>query len=166
MFSQNDAETGGGAVKAGVGMNPSYVLEGVVYKTGSQTFWMNAPITLPLRQPAVVGPHAGRERDPELPARRRGGLGLHLLQPPRLVPGQPEARRVGEVFGSAGQAVVSPDYRAGIRWEPDVRTNIALTYAGKFDGDQGAGIEFGMVLSARHSSASAPAGEVTGRSPP
>ena len=47
MFWQNDAETGGGAVKAGVGMNPSYILEGVAYKTGSQTFWTNAPITLP-----------------------------------------------------------------------------------------------------------------------
>jgi hypothetical protein len=147
MFWQNDAETGGGAVKAGVGMNPSYILESVVYKTGSQTFWTNAPITLPFfdnRLSWEIMPGASAT----LNYPRDGRVAWAFTYSSRLAwyPFSPELSLVGEVFGSAGQAVVSPDYRVGIRWEPDVHTNIALTYAGKFDGDQGSGIELGIML--------------------
>jgi hypothetical protein len=69
-------------------------------------------------------------------------LGLHLC----LALGFPKLSLVGEVFGAAGQATVAPDYRAGLRWEPDVYTNIALTYAGKFDGGEGMGLEIGIML--------------------
>lgn len=61
-------------------------------------------------------------------------------------PFSPKLALVGEAFGAAGQATVSPDYKAGLRWEPDVRTNIALTYGGKFDGGQGSGVEIGLML--------------------
>jgi hypothetical protein len=61
-------------------------------------------------------------------------------------PVSPKLALVGEVFGAAGEATVSPDFRAGIRWEPDVYTNIAITYGRKFDGGEGSGIEAGIML--------------------
>ncbi len=147
MFWQNDAETGGGAIKAGVGMNPSYILEGVVYKTGAQTFWTNAPITLPFfdnRLSIDLMPGASAT----LSYPRDGEIAWAFTYSSRVAwyPFSPKLALVGEVFGSEGQAVVSPTYRAGLRWEPDARTNIALTYAGRFDGAQGTGIEFGIML--------------------
>ncbi len=147
MFWQNTAETGGGAVKAGIGMNPSYVLEGVAYQTGSQTFWMNAPITLPFfdnRLSWDLMPGASAT----LNYPRDGQVAWAFTYSTRLAwnPFSHKLALVGEVFGSAGQAVVAPDYRIGLRWEPDVRTNIALTYMGRFDGDQGTGIELGVML--------------------
>ena len=147
MFWQNDAKTGGGAIKAGIGMNPSYVLEGVAYKTGSHTFWTNAPITLPffdnqLSWDIMPGGSA------TLSYPRDGDVAWAVTYSSRLAwyPFSPKLSLVGEVFGSAGQAVVSPDYRGGLRWEPDEHTNIALTYDGKFDGGQGTGVEIGIML--------------------
>jgi hypothetical protein len=147
MFWQNDAQTGGGAVKAGVGMNPSYTLEGVAYKTGSQTFWTNAPITLPFfdnRLSWDLMPGASAT----LSYPRDGQVAWAFTYSSRLAwyPFSPELALVGEVFGAAGQAVVSPTYRAGIRWEPDVHTNIALTYTRRFDGELGPGVEIGIML--------------------
>jgi predicted outer membrane repeat protein len=147
MFWQNEAKTGGGAIKAGVGMKPSYTLEGVAYRTGSQTFWTNAPITLPFFSDRLswdLMPGASAT----LNYPRDGEVAWAFTYSSRLAwyPFSPKLALVGEIFGAAGQAVVTPDYRAGIRWEPDVHTNIALTYAGKFDGDQGSGLEIGIML--------------------
>jgi hypothetical protein len=147
MFWQNAAETGGGAIKAGVGMNPSYKLESVVYKTGSETFWTNAPITLPFfdnRLSWDIMPGGSVT----LSYPRDGEEAFAFTYSTRLAwyPFSPKLALVGEAFGSVGQAVLAPDYRAGLRWEPDVYTNIALTYGGKFDGEQGAGVELGVML--------------------
>jgi hypothetical protein len=147
MFWQNDAKTGGGAVKAGVGINPSYSLEGVTYKEGAETFWMNVPITLPFfdnRLSWDLMPGASAT----LSYPRDGDVAWAFTYSSRLAwyPVSPKLALVGEVFGAAGQATVSPDFRAGIRWEPDVYTNIAITYGRKFDGGEGAGFEAGIML--------------------
>jgi hypothetical protein len=147
MFYENDAQTGGGAIKAGVGMKPSYTLEGVAYKDGSQTFWMNAPVTLPFfdnRLSWDIMPGASVT----LNYPRDGHAAWAFTYSTRLAwyPATPELALVGEVYGSAGEAVLSPDFRFGFRWEPDVYTNIAITYGGKFNGEPGAGFEIGLML--------------------
>jgi hypothetical protein len=147
MFWQNDAKTGGGAVKAGIGMKPSYTLESVTYQAGSHTFWTNAPITLPFfdnRLSWDLMPGASAT----LSYPRDGDVAWAFTYSSRLAwyPFSPKLALVGEVYGAAGGATVSPDYRAGLRWEPDVYTNIALTYGGKFDGGQGTGVEIGIML--------------------
>jgi hypothetical protein len=128
-------------------MRPSYVLEGVAYRAGSQTFWMNAPITLPFfasRLSWDIMPGASAT----LSYPHDGEVAWAFAYSTRLAwyPFSPKLAVVGEAFGSAGQAFVSPDYKAGIRWEPDVYTNIALTFGGRFDGDRGAGAEIGLML--------------------
>lgn len=147
MFWQNDAKTGGGAIKAGIGMKPSYTLESVTYQAGSHTFWTNAPITLPFfdnRLSWDLMPGASAT----LSYPRDGDVAWAFTYSSRLAwyPFSPKLSLVGEVYGAAGQATVSPDYRAGLRWEPDVYTNIALTYGGRFDGGAGTGVELGIML--------------------
>jgi hypothetical protein len=147
MFWNMDDGTGGAAIKGGLGMKPSYVAEGAAYKEGSQTFWMNAPITLPFfdnRLSWDLMPGASVTLD--YPEKNHEAWAFTYTTRLAWYPKSPVFALVGEVYGSAGQAKVSPDYRVGIRWEPDVYTNIALTYAAKFNGDPGAGVEIGLML--------------------
>ena len=52
----------------------------------------------------------------------------------------------GEVYGSEGETRAIPEYRIGLRWEPNAHAVFALTYDDEFRGDRGAGIELGMML--------------------
>jgi hypothetical protein len=147
MFWNNDAKTGGGAIKAGMGVVPSYTLESVTYKEGSHTFWSNAPITLPffdnrLSWDLMPGVSA------TLSYPTSGQVSWAFTYSSRIAwyPFSPKLALVGEAYGTMGQATVSPDYKAGLRWEPDVYTNIALTYGGKFDGGRSQGVELGIML--------------------
>jgi hypothetical protein len=53
---------------------------------------------------------------------------------------------VGEVYGAKGQTEAIPEYRAGLRWEPNPYAVLALTYDAEFSGSNGAGVEFGVML--------------------
>jgi len=46
MIYENEAKTGGWAVKAGTGLDPGYLDGQDRVKDAFQTFWMNSPITL------------------------------------------------------------------------------------------------------------------------
>jgi len=48
MFWENDAKTGGMAVKGGTGMFPGYLGTDARVKDAFQTQWVNAPLTVPL----------------------------------------------------------------------------------------------------------------------
>ena len=48
MFYENEAKTGGFAVKAGTGLEPGLLNEQNAVEDAFQTYWMNAPLTLPL----------------------------------------------------------------------------------------------------------------------
>ena len=47
MLYENKAKTGGVAVKGGTGLEPGYLNESVQLKDAFQTYWTNAPVTLP-----------------------------------------------------------------------------------------------------------------------
>jgi hypothetical protein len=53
---------------------------------------------------------------------------------------------VGEVFGTEGEAYSPSEYKIGLRWEPSQYAVIALTYGQEFNGSNGAGFEFGIML--------------------
>jgi hypothetical protein len=53
---------------------------------------------------------------------------------------------VGEVYGAKGQTEAIPEYRVGLRWEPNQYAVLALTYDDEFNGSNGAGFEFGIML--------------------
>jgi hypothetical protein len=61
-------------------------------------------------------------------------------------PTSPELSLVGEVFGAEGAAESKPEYRVGLRWEPSPYSVFALSYDDEFHGENGAGVEFGVML--------------------
>jgi hypothetical protein len=53
---------------------------------------------------------------------------------------------VGEVFGGEGEVTTIPEYKTGLRWEPNPYATFALTYGQEFNGSNGARFEVGMML--------------------
>jgi hypothetical protein len=147
MLYENKAKTGGIAVKFGVGQKPSYVLDGEGSQSASQTYWTNAPLTLPFLDNKLswdIMPGASVTRD----YGEKEETAWAFTYSSRLAwyPMSPKLALVGEVYGAEGKAEINPEYKAGLRWEPNANTNIAFTYGGRFDGSHGAGFEFGVML--------------------
>lgn len=59
----------------------------------------------------------------------------------------PKSAIVGEVFGTAGDAYVKPQYRIGVRWEPSpIFGGITATWSAAFDGSASGGFELGIIM--------------------
>jgi len=146
MLYENQAKTGGVAVKGGTGMDPGY-LSTYGVEDAFQTYWVNSPLTLPLFDNKVswdLMPGASLTRSY---GDEEGWAGAFTYST-RLAwyCFGPEASIVGEVFGAEGKAEAIPEYKVGLRWEPNQHGVFALTYGDEFDGDSGAGVEFGIML--------------------
>lgn len=147
MFYQNKAETGGAAVKAGTGMFPGTIDKELRAQDAFKTFWMNAPVTIPLFKNEVSW-----DLMPGVSMTRNFGeehtTGWAFTYSTRLAwyPRSPLWSIVGEVFGSAGETGGLPEYKIGFRWEPSKYAVFAATYGQEFGGDNGAGFELGIML--------------------
>lgn len=58
----------------------------------------------------------------------------------------PKTAIVGEVYGTEGSAYSRPEYKVGLRWEPNNTIIPAITYGGTFDGSPGALWEIGVSI--------------------
>jgi hypothetical protein len=147
MLYENKAKTGGVAVKFGAGQKPSYVLDGSGFESASNTYWMNVPLTLPFCHNKLswdLMPGASVTRDFGDNSETVGAFTYST----RLAwyPMSSKLALVGEAYGAEGEAELNPEYKAGLRWEPNDHANFALTYGGKFDGSHGSGFEIGVML--------------------
>jgi len=147
MFYENESKTGGFAVKLGTGLDPGYLDGTDRVNDAFQTFWTNAPITIPflnnmlswdIMPGASVTKNYGEEETTV----------WYVTYSTRLAwyPTSPKWAVVGEIYGSAGDLNVKTEYRAGLRWEPDQYTNICLTYDDEFGGNYGGGFEIGLMI--------------------
>jgi hypothetical protein len=147
MIYENKAKTGGIAFKFGAGQEPSYVLDGTGFEGASQTYWVNSPLTLPFLDNKLswdIMPGASVTRNYGTDDATLGAFTYAT----RLAwyPKGPKLALVAEAYGAEGGATLSPQYRAGLRWEPNEHTNIAFTYGGQFNGQHGSGFEVGVML--------------------
>ena len=147
MFYENKAKTGGFAVKAGTGLDPGYLDGSDRVNDAFKTYWMNAPATLPffnnklswdLMPGASVTQHFGDEDKTAWAFTYSTRLAYY--------PFNPELSIVGEVFGSDGEVYAKPEYKVGLRWEPNQYAVIAATFGDEFHGTNGAGFEIGVML--------------------
>jgi hypothetical protein len=58
----------------------------------------------------------------------------------------PKTAKVGEVYGTEGEAYSTPEYKVGLRWEPNDYIIPAITYSSNMEGGLGAGLEIGIVI--------------------
>lgn len=146
MVHENRAKTGGFAVKGGTGLDPGYLaVTGV--EDAFRTFWVNAPVTLPFFDNVVSwdlmpGVSYSRETQDDDSAKWSFTYSTRVA----WYPFSPKLALVGEVFGSEGELVAIPEYKAGLRWEPNQYATFAGTYGQEFDGTRGAKFEIGMML--------------------
>lgn len=147
MAFENHAKTGGVAIKAGTGLEPGYLESGVGLKDAFKTYWMNAPVTLPLLDnhlswdlmPGSSVTFDYGENDKTAPA---------FTYSTRLAwyPFNLQDAIVGEVYGAEGESRSPAEYRIGLRWEPNQHAVFALTYDQEFSSSKGAGLELGIML--------------------
>ncbi len=147
MFYENKAGTGGASVKMGTGLFPGLANNEQRVKDALRTFWVNAPATIPLFKNKVswdlmpgasVTYNYGAEGVTAASFTYSTRLAWYCFGP--------ELGVVGEVFGAAGQAPSIPEYKIGLRWEPQTWITYALTYGDEFNGNNGAGLEFGVMI--------------------
>jgi hypothetical protein len=147
MIYENKAQTGGVAVKAGTGLEPGYLVPNVGLEDAFKTYWMNAPVTVPLFNNKLSW-----DAMPGFSATREFGVNESTVgaftYATRLAwyPMSMTWSLVGEVYGSKGQTEAIPEYRVGLRWEPNQHAVFALTYDAEFEGSNGAGVEVGIML--------------------
>jgi hypothetical protein len=146
MVAENSTKNGGLAVKGGTGMEPGY-LTSVGLEDAFQTWWVNAPLTLPfygnkLSWDLMPGGSYTFDTGTNLE------VGWAFTYSTRLAwyPKGPKAAIVGEVFGGVGEVVTPAEYKLGVRYEPNQYATFALTYGQEFTSDLGAGWQLGMML--------------------
>lgn len=148
MFYENKAQTGGFAAKVGTGLDPGYLDGDDRVRDAFQTFWTNAPVTIPffnnklswdIMPGASVTAHYGEEGTTAWAFTYSTRLAWYPFKKPTLA-------AVGEIYGAEGEIDAIPEYRIGLRWEPNQYVNFALTYDDEFKGTNGAGFEAGLMV--------------------
>jgi hypothetical protein len=147
MFYQNKAATGGASVKAGTGMFPGTIQGQDREKDAFQSYWMNVPCTIPffdnkvswdLMPGASVTKNYGQTETTEWAFTYSTRVAWNPFSPKWSV--------VGEVFGTEGGVTAIPEYKLGIRYEPNQYGVFCLSYGQEFNGTNGAGFELGVML--------------------
>ena len=146
MIDENSTRNGGLAVKGGTGMEPGY-LTSVGLEDAFQTWWVNAPLTLPFYGYKLswdLMPGASYTFD----TGNAVEVGWAFTYSTRLgwYPKGPKAAIVGEVFGGVGEVTTPAEFKLGVRYEPNQYATFALTYGQEFTSSVGAGWQLGMML--------------------
>lgn len=146
MFWVNQQNNGGGAVFFGFGKSPGYWEQTELVET-HRNIWTAVPITFPLfnntlsldLMPGALYDWSNQEAgDPAFGFTYSTRLAVYKIVP--------ETAIVAEVYGTEGAAYSRPEYKIGLRWEPNNTIVPALTYGGTFDGSSGARIEIGVMI--------------------
>lgn len=147
MFYENEKKTGGVAVKAGTGLFPGTLDGEDRSKDAFKTYWMNMPVTFPfLKNRLSWDIMPGASMTVNYGEEQTTAFALTYSTRLAWYPFNEKASVVGELFGAEGEAHAVPEYKFGIRWEPNQYAVFALTYGNEINGNNGAGFEIGVML--------------------
>jgi hypothetical protein len=147
MYYENEKKTGGAAAKLGTGLFPGLLTNEDRVKDAFRTYWMNFPVTIPFYKdkfswdimPGATYTHNyGSEVDSAWSFTYSSRLAWY--------PFNPKGSVVGEFFGSEGRSRAIPEFKVGLRWEPNEHDVFSITYGQEFKGTKGALFEIGMML--------------------
>jgi len=142
---QNEAETAGYAIAAGVGLFPQHLDQGEVL-SNFQSYFANAIATYAFANNNVlldIVPGATVNFDHKQSNSTAWGFTYSSrLAAYKIIP---QSAIVAEVFGTAGEARSPISYRAGVRWESP-KLIVSGTYSSAFRSSFGVGFEIGIVL--------------------
>lgn len=149
MMYENESKTGGWAIMGGTGLYPGYLAAGTVTNS-FRSYWVSAPVTIPFFKGALswdLMPGATVNLGNASDSKSEWGFTYSTrLAVYKVVP---QSAIVGEVFGTEGDAYSKPQYKVGIRWEPNTKIVVAASYGACLDGSPGAGFEIGVMFFTR-----------------
>jgi len=145
LIFENEDQTGGVSAMAGIGSTPGYLESGAVTRD-FKSYWAYAPWTIPFFDNSIswdIMP--GVSFNQEYGAQDEEAWGFLYSTRVAVYKIIPQSAIVAEIFGAEGDAEAKPEYKAGVRWESEYVV-VALTYGGKLNGDDGAGLELGFIF--------------------
>lgn len=146
MFYENRAKTGGGAVFLGFGKAPGYY-DQQMFVDRHTSIWTAAPLTIPFFDNMLswdIMP--GATVDFDYGQNKKTAWGFTYSTRLAVYKIIPQSAIVGEIFGTSDELYSKPEYKIGIRWEPNNTVIPALTYGAAFDGSKSSGFEIGVVI--------------------
>ncbi|MBX3240366.1 MAG: hypothetical protein KIT80_02050 [Chitinophagaceae bacterium] len=145
MFKENQDKTGGAAIFIGLGRTPAYYRSREI-RNFQRTIWTAFPITLPLFRNTIswdIMPGATLNFDD---GNNRGAFGFTYTARVAVYKVIPKVAIVGEIFGTVGAAYSKPEFKTGLRWEPNSTIIPAITYGAALDGTKTSGLEIGVMI--------------------
>jgi len=145
LLYENQTQTGGLSLMAGIGATPGYLQSGGVTRD-FKSYWAYFPWTVSLFDNTLswdIMP--GATYNVEYGAEKDSAWGFLYSSRLAIYKVIPQSAIVVEVFGTEGDAYSEPQYKAGVRWESQY-VIAALTYGAALDGSQGGGIELGIMV--------------------
>jgi len=145
LLFQNQAQTSGVSVMAGIGQSPYYYQAGIRVED-FKSYWASFPLTLPFLDNMIswdIMP--GVLYNKEYGLNKETAWGFSYSTRVAVYKIIPQSAIVAEVFGAEGDAKADAQYKAGVRWESKYVT-IALTYGDGLEGNQGGGFELGFMV--------------------
>lgn len=147
MIYQNKSASGGAAIKAGTGLFPGTIDGEDRGKDAFKTYWINTPVTIPfLKNTLSWDLMPGTSVTANYGQEKKTAWAFTYSTRLAWYPANPKWSIVGEVFGSEGDVVATPEFKFGLRWEPSNYAVFAITYGQEFTGSNGAGFELGVML--------------------
>lgn len=145
LLWENQVQTGGVAVMAGIGQSPGYYQAGI--KTEDfESYWATFPWTVPLFDNTIswdIMP--GVTYNKEYGINKVTATGLSYSTRVAIYKIIPKSSIVGEVFGVTGEAKAQPQYKVGVRYESKYLV-AALSYGDGLEDNRGAGWEIGIMV--------------------
>ncbi|NJN26359.1 MAG: hypothetical protein HC819_10455 [Cyclobacteriaceae bacterium] len=146
MFWANKKNNGGAAAFFGFGQSPGYYAD-TEYTQLHKNIWTAIPITIPLFKNMIswdIMP--GGMIDFNTKDTNEIALGFTWSSRVAIYKIIPKTAIVAEVYGTEGQASSKPEYKIGLRWEPNDFIVPAISYSSQLSGGYGAGLEIGVVI--------------------
>ena len=139
-------KTGGLSVFLGWGHSPSYFMLNE-FLNDHKNYWSALTYTLPLFNNAVSWDlMPGATVDLEYGDKKEAAWAFTYSSRLNIYKIIPKTAIVAEIYGSEGQIHAKPEYKVGLRWEPNDFIIPALTYGNNFSGTGAAGFEIGIII--------------------
>jgi len=145
-FWKNKSNTGGGGVFLGFGNSPGYFNQ-TEFTQLHKNVWTAVPITIPflnnmfswdIMPGAMVDFDYGNNKETAFGFTWSTRLAVYKIIPKTAI--------VGEIYGTEGEAYSKPEFKVGLRWEPNDFIIPAISYGACLDGSNAAGFEIGIVI--------------------
>lgn len=147
MFWVNESKTGGGGIFFGMGQSPGYYGGEGEFFVMHKNYWTAVPFTFPLFNNVVsLDIMPGGLVDFEYGADKKTAWGFSYSTRLAIYKVIPKTAIVGELYGAEGEAYSKPEFKVGLRWEPNDYIVPAFTYGACLDGSKGAGFEIGPTI--------------------